>query len=78
MNCADECRVGIEIPEFSSDLTGQAVNISVIWAPFPFANAIHELIAGHESHSLSRQVAGGIHQPKVTEPRLSALTVLAC
>ena len=48
MNYADECRVGIEIPEFSSDLTYQAANISVIWVPFPFANAIHELIASHD------------------------------
>ena len=48
MDYADECRVGIEIPEFSSDLTDQAANISVIWVPFPFANAIHELIAGHD------------------------------
>ena len=48
MNYADECRVGIEIPEFSSDLTDQAANILVIWVPFPFVNAIHELIAGHD------------------------------
>ena len=48
MNYADECRVGIEIPEFSSDLTYQAANISVIWAPFSFANTIHELIAAHD------------------------------
>ena len=48
MNYVDECRVGIEIPEFSSDLTDQTVNISVIRVPFPFANAILELNAGHD------------------------------